>query len=139
MKPAQVLLRLESESLVQTKGTVVSVMQSKHGLDSDEDIELRTLNESVKLIAKLLDNLHYIDNANRICNVDVRRSTNWRTNSIRRGGFQGQGTFRRSPERNYYFNREMGEREFTCHVCGGQGHTARECDNRAERLIRCYN
>ena len=95
MKQAQVLLRLESESLVQTERTVVSVIQSKHGLDSDEDIDLRTLNESVKLIAKRLDNLDYIDNTNRIFNVDVRRGTNWRTNSIRRGSFQGQGTFRR--------------------------------------------
>ena len=69
--------------------------------------------------------------------VGVRR-TNWRMNSGRREGYQGQGTFRRGPERNY-FNREMREREVRCHVCGGQGHIARECDHRAERHIRCYN
>ena len=66
MKRAQVLLRLESESLAQTEGTVVSVMQPKHGLDSDNNIDIRTLNESVKSITKRLDKLDNNDYENRI-------------------------------------------------------------------------
>ena len=137
MKRAQVLLRLESESLTHTEGTVVSVIKSKHGLDSDENLNIRTLNESIKLITKRLDDLDCNDNENRICSVGIRR-TNWRTNSIRREGYRGQGTLRRGPERSY-FKRESGEREVICYVCGGRGHIAQDCDQRAERNIRCYN